>query len=235
MIKKITITNIKGIGDGTTNGVFEFDIPKNKPSIFVAPNGFGKSSLATAFKSLKRSKIDLHKDDFHQGNDSFSPKIEINYLDDDGQTHVVNATESTNEIESIFDCFVINNQVYAKAKKNRIRGNVIASASLETPPIVLSSSIPERKAFSYSHTDQKTRIGRNGKVLPNISRIYQHDELIKKIGDHLVYLERISGQRIQEKINLFIQRLNNQNGTKVSLLSWIEENEVGFLKSIRAC
>lgn len=180
MIKKITITNIKGIGDGTTNGVFEFDIPKNKPSIFVAPNGFGKSSLATAFKSLKRSKIDLHKDDFHQGNDSFSPKIEINYLDDDGQTHVVNATESTNEIESIFDCFVINNQVYAKAKKNRIRGNVIASASLETPPIVLSSSIPERKAFSYSHTDQKTRIGRNGKVLPNISRIYQHDELIKK-------------------------------------------------------
>lgn len=232
MIKKITITNIKGIGDGTTNGVFEFDIPKNKPSIFVAPNGFGKSSLATAFKSLKRSKIDLHKDDFHQGNDSFSPKIEINYLDDDGQTHVVNATESTNEIESIFDCFVINNQVYAKAKKNRIRGNVIASASLETPPIVLSSSIPEGKAFSYSHTDQKTRIGRNGKVLPNISRIYQHDELIKKIGDHLVYLERISGQRIQEKINLFIQRLNNQNGTKVSLLSWIEENEVGFLKSI---
>ena len=232
MIKKITITNIKGIGDGTTNGVFEFDIPKNKPSIFVAPNGFGKSSLATAFKSLKRSKIDLHKDDFHQGNDSFSPKIEINYLDDDGQTHVVNATESTNEIESIFDCFVINNQVYAKAKKNRIRGNVIASASLETPPIVLSSSIPERKAFSYSHTDQKTRIGRNGKVLPNISRIYQHDELIKKIGDHLVYLERISGQRIQEKINLFIQRLNNKNGTKVSLLSWIEENEVGFLKSI---
>lgn len=232
MIKKITITNIKGIGDGTTNGVFEFDIPKNKPSIFVAPNGFGKSSLATAFKSLKRSKIDLHKDDFHQGNDSFYPKIEINYLDDDGQTHVVNATESTNEIEGIFDCFVINNQVYAKAKKNRIRGNVIASASLETPPIVLSSSIPERKAFSYSHTDQKTRIGRNGKVLPNISRIYQHDELIKKIGDHLVYLERISGQRIQEKINLFIQRLNNQNGTKVSLLSWIEENEVGFLKSI---
>jgi ABC-type cobalamin/Fe3+-siderophores transport system ATPase subunit len=66
VIRKIAITNIKGIGDGTTNGMYEFDIPKNKPSILVAPNGFGKSSLATAFKSLKSSKIELHKDDFHQ-------------------------------------------------------------------------------------------------------------------------------------------------------------------------
>lgn len=60
MIKKIAITNVKGIGDGTSNGVYEFDIPKNKPSILVAPNGFGKSSLATTFKSLKNTKLELH-------------------------------------------------------------------------------------------------------------------------------------------------------------------------------
>jgi len=42
VIKKIAITNIKRIGSDTSNGEFEFDIPKNKPSIFVAPNGFGK-------------------------------------------------------------------------------------------------------------------------------------------------------------------------------------------------
>jgi len=48
VIKKIAIANIKGIGDGASNGLYEFDIPQNKPSILVAPNGFGKSSLATS-------------------------------------------------------------------------------------------------------------------------------------------------------------------------------------------
>lgn len=230
MIKKITVTNIKGIGDGTSNGMFEFDIPKNKPSIFVAPNGFGKSSLATAFKSLKRSKIDLHKDDLHQGNEDLSPEIEISYLDDDGETQAVGATELTNEIDSVFDCFVINNQIFAKAKKNRIGGHVVASASLEIPPIVLFSSIPERRAFSYSFTDQKNKIGRNGKVLPNISRIYQNGEFVKKIGSYLIYLERISGKRVQERIYSFIVRLNDQNGSRINLLDWIDENETTFLE-----
>lgn len=59
MIKKIAITNVKGVGDGTSNGLYEFDIPKNKPSILVAPNGFGKSSLATAFKSQGLSFIKM--------------------------------------------------------------------------------------------------------------------------------------------------------------------------------
>ena len=210
--------------------MFEFDIPKNKPSIFVAPNGFGKSSLATAFKSLKRSKIDLHQDDLHQGNEDLSPEIEISYLDDDGDTQAVSATELTNELDSIFDFFVINNQIFAKAKKNRIGGHVVASASLEIPPIVLSNSIPERRAFSYSFTDQKNRIGKNGKVLPNISRIYQNGELIKKINSHLIYLERISGQRVQERIDSFILRLNDQNGSRMNLLGWVNENEIAFLE-----
>ena len=210
--------------------MFEFDIPKNKPSIFVAPNGFGKSSLATAFKSLKRSKIDLHQDDLHQGNEDLSPEIEISYLDDDGDTQAVSATELTNELDSIFDFFVINNQIFAKAKKNRIGGHVVASASLEIPPIVLSNSIPERRAFSYSFTDQKNRIGKNGKVLPNISRIYQNGELIKKINSHLIYLKRISGQRVQERIDSFILRLNDQNGSRMNLLGWVNENEIAFLE-----
>ncbi|GAW96684.1 MULTISPECIES: hypothetical protein [Colwellia] len=229
MIKKIIIANIKGIGADTKNGTFEFDIPKNKPSIFVAPNGFGKSSLATAFKSLKRSKIDLHKNDFYKGNEEITPSIDISYLDDDGNIQTVAATDLTNNIDSVFDWFVINNQVFAKAKKNRIGGHVIATASLETPPVILSNSIPERLTFNYSVADQKARFGINGKVLPNISRLYNNRELIKLLRSNLVYLDRISGQRIQERIDTFIQKVNIQNGSKVELLEWIDENEIDFL------
>ena len=230
MIKKIGITNIKGIGDGASNGMYEFDMPKNKPCILVAPNGFGKSSLATAFRSLKKSKIELHKDDLHQGNDNLLPSIEISYLDDKDNLQVVSASATTNDIDSTFDCFVINNQVFAKAKKNKIGGHVIASASLETPSIVLSSTIPERTVFNYSITEHRNRIGTNGKAFPNISSIYQNGKFIKELNNHLVYVQRISGQRVQERIGLFLERLNNQNGPRDQLLGWIDENETVFLE-----
>lgn len=230
MIKKIAITNIKGIGDGTSNGIYEFDIPKNKPCIFVAPNGFGKSSLATAFKSLKSSKIELHKDDFHKGKDDLVPGIEISYLNDGDDLKVVCADDSTNEINNTFDCFVINNQVYAKAKKSKIGGQVIASASLETPPIVLSSSIPEKLAFNYSIANHRNKIRINGKVLPNILSVYQNGKFIAELNNHLVYLERVSGPRIQEKINSFIQKLNDQSGSRAELLNWIDKEELEFLE-----
>ena len=232
MIKKIEVTNIKGVGDGTSNGLYEFDFPKNRPSILVAPNGFGKSSLATAFKSLKNKRIELHKDDFHQGRDDLCPRIEISYTDDGGSMVVVSADNVSNEISSTFDCFVINNQVFAKPKKNRIGGHEIASASLEIPPIVLSSSIPEKTAFNYSVSNHKARFGKNGKVLPNIQAVYKNGRFITELSKNLIYLDRSSGQRVQEKINSFTQRLNGQSGSRENLLDWLDQNELLFLEGI---
>lgn len=232
MIRKIVITNIKGIGAGTDNRVYEFDIPKNKPSIFVAPNGYGKSSLATAFRSLKSSKIELDKEDYHQGNGDLLPCIEISYVDDEDNLQTTHANNEANEINEIFDSFVINNQVFAKARKNRIGGHVIASASLETPPIVLSSSVPDRVTFNYSITNHKNKVGKNGKALPNISSIYRNGKFIAELTKHFVYLSRISGQRVQEKIDSFIERLNSQNGARTQLLRWIDEHELDFLGAI---
>ncbi|WP_420553917.1 hypothetical protein [Neptuniibacter marinus] len=51
-IKKLIIENIKGFSSQS----FELNIIPNKPSLLVAPNGFGKSSLAAAFLSLKQKK-----------------------------------------------------------------------------------------------------------------------------------------------------------------------------------
>jgi len=44
MLKVIEIENIKGI----SHKRFQLDILPNKPSLLVAPNGFGKSSIAVA-------------------------------------------------------------------------------------------------------------------------------------------------------------------------------------------
>ncbi|MDQ6988542.1 MAG: hypothetical protein Q9M19_01575, partial [Mariprofundaceae bacterium] len=57
-IENITIENVKGIEHKS----FDLNILPNRPSLLVAPNGFGKSSFATAFDSLLTTRMDLHDD-----------------------------------------------------------------------------------------------------------------------------------------------------------------------------
>lgn len=232
MIKKIEIQNVKGIGSATPNGRYEFDLYPNKPIIFVAPNGFGKSSLLIAFKSMNTRKIKLEKNDYFENNEENKPSIKISYVDNNNNLQEKVATEDSNEINDVFDWFVINNQVFAKAKKSRIAGAVVASASLETPPIILIKTIPEKAQFQYSIKNQKENFGNNSKILTNISVLYKNKKLINELNKFHTILGRISGQRVQQKISEFITRVNMQNGTKEDLLTWVENNELETLDSI---
>lgn len=54
-IKSIEIINIKGLSRLHHNS----ELIPNKVNIFVAPNGFGKTSFGIAFKYLDNSKIEL--------------------------------------------------------------------------------------------------------------------------------------------------------------------------------
>ena len=59
IIRKIRIENIRGIEFREIS----VDVHPNTPTFFVAPNGFGKTSIATAFKSIKQSNLDIDEDD----------------------------------------------------------------------------------------------------------------------------------------------------------------------------
>ncbi len=232
LIKKIGIKNVKGIGSTTPNGKYEFDLYPNKPNIFVAPNGFGKSSFLIAFKSLNTRKIKLEKNNYFENNEDNKPSIKISYLDNNNEPQEKTATDDSNEINDVFDWFVINNQVFAKAKKSRIGGTVIASASLETPPFTLVKTIPDKVQFQYSIKIQKDNFGRNSKILSNISGLYKNKKLIYELNKFHSTLGRISGQRVQQRIGEFIIRVNSQNGTREDLLTWIEDNELETLNTI---
>ena len=49
------IKNIKGFGDPPVS--LDVEIKPDKINLLIAPNGFGKSSLAAAFASIKPSKL----------------------------------------------------------------------------------------------------------------------------------------------------------------------------------
>lgn len=62
MITKIQITNIKGFG--STNNILDVELQPSKVNIVVAPNGFGKTSLTTAFKCVMMNsrRLEVEKD-----------------------------------------------------------------------------------------------------------------------------------------------------------------------------
>lgn len=77
VITELSIHNIKGIKDF----VLKQNIQANRPNIFVAPNGFGKSSIAIGFESLKQNRIDLSEENLYNGDVNNDPQIQLRFLD----------------------------------------------------------------------------------------------------------------------------------------------------------
>jgi len=97
-IKNITIQNIKGISAKT----FVLNIIPNRPSLLVAPNGFGKSSFATAFRSLNANRLDIDEEDLHMNDENNRPTLEIGYERADGTTVTLRADDHGNTISNQF-------------------------------------------------------------------------------------------------------------------------------------
>ncbi len=226
MLKNIKIEYIKGI----QNKEFPLDIQPNKPSLLVAPNGFGKSSFATAFNSMQSNKIALKGDDFHSESSSHKPRITIEYKRPDNTIVNLEATDTTNTISNEFDYFVINNSLKPRGIGSQYG---TATAILEIKDVVLVDNIPTNVPFGYSLTNSKTRFGINSKVLPNANAVFNNLKLVAKLSEHLQDLQRANGQTVQNKINRIIDEINAQTGTEDNLISWIETNHLTALKQIQ--
>jgi ABC-type cobalamin/Fe3+-siderophores transport system ATPase subunit len=227
MIKIIEIENIKGIDQKT----FDLGISPNKPSLLVAPNGFGKSSLATAFNSMNSRKITLAEDDLHAESVANLPRIAIEYIDVNGTTHNLEATNDSNTISSYFDYFVINNLTKPKGIGSRF-GN--ATARLEIKDVVLVDRIPVNTQFGYSYRNNQADFGNCGKVLPNANSVLTNLVLVEKLSENYQALQRANGNRIQQRLNLIIDSINAQDSTVTAnvLNNWVYLNCLDDLKQI---
>ncbi len=226
MIKVIEIENIKGIKSKR----FELNILPNKPSLLVAPNGFGKSSIATAFNSMKSRRINLAEDDLHREDNANLPRISIEYQRENSKVVELIATHDSNTISEVFDYFVINNQTKPKGI-GLMYGR--ASATLIIQDIVLVDQIPKNTNFGYSYTDFKNRFGINKKVLPNVdTAALKNKKLVEKLSANYQALQRANGQRISNRIQNIIDEINNQSGTTEQIVNWINDNRLDDLKAI---
>jgi energy-coupling factor transporter ATP-binding protein EcfA2 len=216
-ISQIEISNIKGI----SQECFKVQLKAHKPNLLVAPNGFGKSSVATAFSSMNTKRIDLAEKDHHKEDENLAPKLSITV---DGQT--LTADRIKNEIRQQFDVLVINSGLTPKAKKH-FKGAV--SSSLEVNPITICK-IPAKAEFPYKPAESKEKFGENGKILPNISDLLKDSRLLKVAQGS--DLSKFTQKRIQVALTALIERINQQNDTAVSISQWILANCIDDLHAV---
>lgn len=225
MLKVIEIENIKGI----SHKRFELDILPNKPSLLVAPNGFGKSSFAEAFNEMNNRRINLTEDNYHLEDDTLPPRIYIEYERPDLTIGTLEATSITNTISSELDYFVINNPTKPKGIGNQYGR---ASASLEIKDVVLFERIPDNVSFGNQYRATQQRFGQNARVLPNPNAALSNMKLVEKLSKNYQALERANGQRILARIVAIINDINQQGGTAEVLTDWITANRLNDLKQI---
>jgi hypothetical protein len=221
-LKTIAIENIKGI----KKKWFNLDILPNKPSILVAPNGFGKSSLAAAFNLLQTDRLVIDGYSLHEYDNKNRPKLFIKYEKPDNTIIELEANDLVNTIKEHFDYFVINSQVGAKGT------GVNYGSEMTINPVTLVDEVPGKMKFNYSLKTQKKRFGSNSKVLPNITSLLANLILIRRVSEEISILENALKNQIQQKIDEFIKELNRQVGTSQDLIKWIETNKVEHLGKV---
>ena len=233
-ITRIKVENIKG---ASCLDIVQEIIP-NKPSLMVAPNGFGKSSITAAFSSIKSSKLNVDRDHFHKGDDTLNPKLTIDVRREDGTIETFCADKTGNSISGKFDVFVINSRLEAKAVKRNMGGFTSASASLVINEVVLVDTIPEKCIHGYSASRFKGQFGANGKILPNLEEVICSHVLADIFIEKIDVISKISGVKNAAKLAAIIGRINGYNGNVEEVLGRIEVDllpeleEIDFLKSV---
>jgi energy-coupling factor transporter ATP-binding protein EcfA2 len=170
MITKIEIKNVKGLDHRNLN----LELLPNKVNLLVAPNGYGKSSIAKAFKSLNRNRINLEKDDYFKGNSTNLPELSITYKRAKDPELTLKADSSTNEIMKYFSISVFTSPIYVKVTKLKIGGTTIASGELSIKDIVLFDKIPTKV---NSAEIKKSIKG-------NLQGFYKYYSVIEKMIEH---------------------------------------------------
>lgn len=184
VITKIEVNHIKGIEHLAINQ----NIRPNRPNILVAPNGFGKSSFAIAFKTLVANKIVLKPEEEPIPKNG-DPSVILSLST--GQT--ISADINGNTIRDYFTIHVVNSSLLPTAKAQRFRKIVTAKASMNIEPTVVIKTIPATIRFKYSLANMKKLFGNSNKILRDISALFLNydflDKIEKKVNTHVFELK----------------------------------------------
>lgn len=229
-IRNIRIQNVRGISDYTITE----EIYKNKPHILVAPNGFGKSSIAKAFKSAaEQTMIKLKADsDRHLRDESKPAALSLDY--DDGRSNrSLSVTEKahSNEIRKEFDILVISDLTEITASsKNLGKFTTKAKGKQIIPPIEICPVI-HKPETPYKITVTKQGFGAWSKLLQNLNTSLFPLESFKQRATELCdLLDRLVMTRLWNRLESIRQKVNSFSGNEANL-RLAKDGEISTLRS----
>lgn len=136
-LTSVTITGIRGTKESRT---FKLGAKKNRINILVAPNGYGKTTIARAFSALvDKTSLDVAEDD--RASQNIEPTVELRV----GKRSNFQATPETgsNKIRGNFNVTVITNLDKPVAKTNGPNAKFRrASALMGAHPVPLIAMAP---------------------------------------------------------------------------------------------
>lgn len=224
-ITNITIKNIKGFMD--QNNSFDVRILPNKVNLLIAPNGFGKSSIAKGFESINNNRLDLPDDLYHDKLSPIIPEISLTY---DGE--ILSANKDINTISSIFDITVINSGLKATSKVRNIHHKVVHQGILAVEDIVLRTSIPQHAQIEYPFAQIRNSFGINKKILSNFSEKLKKPGTASKIISLYPLLETLHKGQPKRITKQIVNHINMMQGSKEKILNELDEHIFDNLESI---
>lgn len=159
-ITHLHLSNIKGISDLD----LKMNLFPNKPTIFVAPNGFGKSSLAHGFECIHPRKLILQEDFFYNKDKNNFPEIKISI---DSTEYIIDGNHRT--FPNNWDIQVYNSKLRPESIKKNFGKFTQVTTFMAIETIVVLSQIPKNISIPYNFSKMKQLFGNNNKILQNIS------------------------------------------------------------------
>lgn len=215
MINKIRIVNVKGYD--SQGKELNVNLDPTKINLCVAPNGFGKSSLATAFESLKRTRLEISEDNKHIGEKNLPSSLKLT-IDDS----VYTANDTKNEIAEYQAC-VIHNRSRVDYKKQRIRNYVNVEAYLEIEDIDVCP-VESPATITYQINSIKNTFGANKKVLISIDSLLRNHKFLYLLPKCYDDLTKFSAKKRLDKLNLILSKINNLRGTEEQVRNQIADD-----------
>jgi len=225
-IDKIHIENVRGIEKES----FQFTLIPYMPTFLVAPNGFGKSSIATAFNSLNRDRLKLAEKNCHLGDTNREPLIEVYCTQKDNNKVKLTASKDLNEISKKFQIEVINSLLKPEANLRKILGNHITSPTIEIESIYIIEDIPEKFELPYQVSKYKTIISDNRQIWTDISKLLKNRVFINKL-ENLDILRKFELLKQTTPIEEYILLVKSIKKSKDEILNELNTNHSSILSN----
>jgi len=219
MIKQIQVINVRGI----ENKTFVFDDPQmhpNKVHLLIASNGFGKSSLTTAFDGLNASRLHLKEKDCHLQDESKKPELVVIHHNE-GISTTLTANQTKNEISKIFNVFVIRGPRKVKASQRPTQsGFQVAVGEFVIDPIELCK-IPDRTVILYEFRKTVDFFGGSKKAAPNISEHLKRASVVNAFLQSK-FSDKVLGVKLETALGKILESVKSFSGTSDEILSKVE-------------